>query len=373
MKRFISHANLIIKPTQNPKPLLPNNQLVFGQSFTDHMLTIEWKNEWQHPTISTYKKLELDPSAQVFHYGVECFEGMKAYKDSQGNARLFRPEMNMARLLNSCKRLSLPEFNQKELLKCISSFVKQEIRWIPSERGYSLYLRPTAIATQNSLGVGPSNKALLFVIASPVGPYYKTGFNAVSLLADTRHVRAWPGGTGDAKVGGNYAPGIVPQIQAMKQGHQQILWLFGPEDHLTEGSLSNSVGTMNLFCHWINEAGENELLTAPLDGTILPGVTRDSIIQLTKQWGINTVEKKMTMNQLIKASQENRIIEMFGCGTAAVVSPIKRIQYKETMLDIPLDPKNPTQQAGPLAKKLWDTILAIQYGQMPHEWSFLVE
>ena len=191
----LSSKSLVFKPTGSPKQLLPINQLQFGKSFTDHMLTVKWNKQqgWSNPEISNYGNLSLDPSAIVFHYGTECFEGLKAYKDSKGKIRMFRPDMNMNRFLKSCNRLMLPDFDKDELLKLIKEFLKVEQRWIPNERGYSLYLRPTAIATQASLGVGQTANALLFVIASPVGPYYKTGFSAVSLFASKEYVRAWPG------------------------------------------------------------------------------------------------------------------------------------------------------------------------------------
>jgi len=279
---------LVVTKTKTPKPLLPNKELVFGKTFTDHMLTVQHdiSQGWSDPQIQPYGKISLDPSATVFHYGVECFEGMKAYKDKQGKIRLFRPDMNMKRLQRSCSRFALPSFDERELLECIKALMKLDARWIPAERGYSLYIRPTVIATQESLGVGQSSKSLLFVICSPVGPYYKTGFAAVSLLADPTNIRAWPGGCGDYKVGGNYAPGILPQIKAANEGFQQNLWLFpqitkqGKVEHmLTE------VGTMNLFIFWKNKEGRTELVTPPLDGTILPGVTRDCILQLTRKWG----------------------------------------------------------------------------------------
>jgi branched-chain amino acid aminotransferase len=190
-------SNLIqIQRTKSPKKLEANKDLVFGKSFTDHMLSVKWNASkgWQAPLIQPYGPISLEPSAVVFHYSMECFEGMKAYKDKKGNIRLFRPDMNMKRLNSSCSRLTLPTFDEKELLQCIKSLVKLDERWIPQERGYSLYIRPTVIGTQQTLGVGPSSEALLFVIMSPVGPYYKTGFNAVSLLADPSNVRAWPGG-----------------------------------------------------------------------------------------------------------------------------------------------------------------------------------
>ena len=216
--------------------------------------------------------------------------------------------------------------------------------------------------------MGPSNKALLFVICSPVGPYYKTGFSAVSLYADKNYVRAWPGGTGDSKVGGNYAPGIRPQIEVAKDGYQQILWLFGKTDQITE------VGTMNFFAFLTNEKGEKELVTPPLDGTILPGVTRDSILQLAREWGeFKVSERPINMAEIVKAVQESRCHELFGAGTAAIVSPIKKIFYEGKDVHIPLDPKDPKSQAGPLTKRIADTIMGIQYGEIPHKWSVLVD
>ncbi|KAI8923509.1 aminotransferase [Entophlyctis helioformis] len=366
----LSAKALSVQLTQTPKPKQPLNQLVFGQTFTDHMLTIEWQASkgWAAPKIQPYGKISLEPSATVFHYALECFEGLKAYKDKQGRIRLFRPDMNITRFLKSCKRLTLPSFDKEELLTLIKQYVKTEQSWIPSERGYSLYLRPTAIATQESLGVGPSNRSLVFVIASPVGPYYKTGFSAVSLYASKEYVRAWPGGTGDAKLGSNYASGIRPQIEVAKDGYQQILWLFGPNSEITE------VGTMNFFMYWINEKGEKELRTPPLDGTILPGVTRDSILTLSREWGeFKVAEGSITMDMVTRALKDGRILEMFGAGTAAIVSPIKRIHYDNQDLNIPVDPKDPTSQAGPLTKRFADTIMGIQYGEIPHKWSVVVD
>lgn len=216
----LSSKSIKVSITKTPKPLTPLKDLVFGRTFSDHMLTIEWTatKGWGRPHIQPYGKIALEPSATVFHYGMECFEGMKAYKDKQGKIRLFRPELNMNRLYKSSKRLSLPGFEKKELLECIKELVKVDEKWIPKERGYSLYIRPTMIGTQESLGVGPSGRAMFFCILSPVGPYYRTGFAAVSLLATTDYVRAWPGGTGDSKVGGNYAPCIKPQTEAGREG-----------------------------------------------------------------------------------------------------------------------------------------------------------
>ena len=235
----LSAQKLSVSLTKTPKALQPLNKLVFGQTFTDHMLTIDWAAShgacftsilaylpkhtgtgWEAPKIKPYGKLSLDPSSVVFHYGIECFEGMKAYKDAHGRIRLFRPEMNMARFARSCQRLTLPGFDRTELLACIKELLKVEDRWIPDQRGYSLYLRPTAIGTQESLGVGPSNRATIFVIASPVGPYYKTGFAAVSLCATKSYVRAWPGGTGDCKVGLFYS--LWSSIDTMRTDRRKL-------------------------------------------------------------------------------------------------------------------------------------------------------
>ncbi|KAL1917373.1 uncharacterized protein VTP21DRAFT_5029 [Calcarisporiella thermophila] len=365
-----SAKDLKITPTSNPKPLVPNNELVFGHTFTDHMLSVEWAagKGWAAPEIKAYQNLSLQPSAVVFHYAFECFEGMKAYKDKEGRVRLFRPDMNMKRMNFSAERIALPTFDGEELTNCIKRLVKQDARWVPDQKGYSLYIRPTLIGTQETLGVAPSDKALLFVICCPVGPYYKTGFNAVSLRATSEYVRAWPGGTGYAKIGGNYAPGIKPQREATAQGFQQNLWVFGPDQQICE------VGTMNLFAFWENEQGETELVTPELDGTILPGVTRDSILQLARGWGeFKVTERRLTMPEVVRAVQEKRMKEMFGAGTACIVSPIKHIQYDDLELSIPLDPSNPQSQAGPLTKRINDTILAIQHGEIPHEWSVVVD
>ncbi|TPX52878.1 branched-chain-amino-acid transaminase [Synchytrium endobioticum] len=366
----LSSKNLRITATKQPYRIPANNTLVFGRIFSDHMLTVDWNSStgWSPPTIQPYGPLVLDPSCMVFHYGVECFEGMKAYKDAKGKIRLFRPDMNMDRLYKSMDRLCLPTFDKREFLECIKKLLLVDQKWIPNERGYSLYIRPTAIATQPSLGVGASSKALLFVICSPVGPYYRTGFAPVSLYATTQYVRAWPGGTGDSKIGANYAPGIKPQLAVAKEGHQQNLWLFGSDHNITE------VGTMNFFAFVKDRFGTAELVTPPLDGTILPGVTRDSILSLSKQWNeFKVSERPITMPELAQALKDNRVLECFGAGTAAIVSPIENICYKGENLAIPLDPNDSKAGIGPLAKRIADTIMSIQYGEIRHEWSVVVE
>merc|ERR1712144_35592 len=315
----IDPSKLTITKTTTPKELLPANELVFGRTFTDHMLSLEWtaSTGWLPPRITPYQNLSLDPASCVFHYAFECFEGMKAYKDSAGRVRLFRP---------------------------------------------------TKIGTQRTLGVGPPGSALLYVIASPVGPYYPTGFKAVSLEATDYAVRAWPGGVGDKKLGANYAPCILPQLEAAKRGFHQNLWLFGEEEYVTE------VGTMNMFVAIKNkETGQKELLTAPLDGTILEGVTRDSVLSLAREklapegWIIT--ERKYTMPELSEAANEGRLLEAFGAGTAAIVSPVRNISWRGNLVDCGLKPE---EEAGEIALRMKEWIEARQYGDEEHEWSYVV-
>ena len=335
------------------------------------MLTIEWHQEsgWQAPEIKPYQNLSLDPATCVFHYAFCAFEGMKAYKDSNGTIRLFRPDKNMARMNKSAARIALPGFEGQSFLDLISEFCKLESKFIPGEKGYSLYLRPTIIGTQKTLGVGAPGSAMLYVIASPVGPYYPTGFKAVNLEATNYAVRAWPGGVGDKKLGANYAPCVVPQLQAAGRGFSQNLWLFGEEEFVTE------VGTMNMFVAMKNkETGQKELLTAPLDGTILEGVTRDSVLTLARERlvpeGWKITERKYTMQEVADASKEGRIIEAFGAGTAAIVSPVRKISWRGDLVDCGL---KDSEETGEIALRMKNWIEGIQYGEEEHPWSYKVQ
>lgn len=362
-----------VKITKNPNPSkpLPNDKLVFGQTFTDHMLQIEWTQEkgWASPEIRPYGPLVLDPSAAVFHYGFEAFEGLKAYRTPENKIALFRPDMNMKRMNKSAARICLPTFDGDELIKLMGKLIEQDKHLVPQGQGYSLYLRPTIIGTTPALGVSTPDRALLYVIASPVGPYYKTGFKAVRLEATDYATRAWPGGCGDKKLGANYAPCILPQLQAAQRGYQQNLWLFGPEKNITE------VGTMNVFFAFKDSTtGKKELVTAPLDGTILEGVTRDSILALTRQnldpkeWDIN--ERYYTITEVEERAKKGELLEAFGAGTAAVVSPIKEIGWRGSDIKVPL---LPGEQTGPLTKQIAEWIADIQYGRTQHgNWSQVV-
>ncbi|KAI3403625.2 BAT2 [Candida oxycetoniae] len=363
----LDSSKLVIEKTTNPKPQIPQNELVFGKYFTDHMLEIEWDKEtgWKSPKISPYHNLSLDPSTIVFHYAFELFEGMKAYKGAQGEIRTFRGDKNMVRMNKSAERIALPQFDGEELLKLIDQLLILDKKFIPQGKGYSLYIRPTMIGTSASLGVSVPDKALLYVICSPVGPYYSSGFKPVSLEATDYAVRAWPGGVGDKKLGANYAPCVLPQLKAAEKGFHQNLWLFGDEGYITE------VGTMNAFFVLKDaKTGKKELVTAPLDGTILEGVTRDSILELARdrlsqdEWVIS--ERKFTIHEIKQAAKEGCLVEAFGAGTAAVVSPIKNIGYKGEDINVPISLGN----SGELTAQVAEWIRKIQYGEEEYKgWS----
>eukprot|EP01035_Chromulina_nebulosa_P017741 gene17741-23338_t len=349
--------------------MLPLDELVFGKSFSDHMLSIDWDeiNGWQNPTITPYHNFSISPAATVFHYAIECFEGMKAYKDKSGVIRLFRPDCNMDRLLYSMQRLAMPKFNADGFIDCIKQLLLVDKNWIPDQEGYSIYIRPTAIGTSPYLGVHASETVKLYVILSPVGPYYKHGFKPIKLFADTANIRAWPGGVGNAKVGGNYAPTILPSKLVAERGYSQILWLFGENHEITE------VGAMNIF-FLIKKSDSNilELITPPLSrGDILPGVTRRSIIDIAKSWtgdeSIQVSERSITMSEVKSAQLDGRLLEVFGCGTAVVISPVKAIHYNDEDINVPTG-----DDVGPIAYKLWKTLYDIQYGKLEHPWSVRV-
>mmetsp|Transcript_32145 Transcript_32145/g.61602 ORF Transcript_32145/g.61602 Transcript_32145/m.61602 type:complete len:350 (+) Transcript_32145:604-1653(+) len=311
-----------------------------------------------HPPLPPTRYIYLRPTEKRNH------TGMKAYKtiDDESDVRLFRPELNMKRLKNSMDRLAMPgtDFVPEELIRCIGELVRVDQDWIPSGEGYSLYLRPTVIATHPYLGVSPPDDLLLYVITSPVGPYYASGFDPVRLTADTPYVRAWPGGSGNSKVGGNYAPTMKPGRDAAAKGYSQILWVFGEKEEVTE------VGAMNVFFLLENtKNGRRELVTPPLDrGDILPGVTRQSILELCREWGeFDVVERWITMPEIRDAAEEGRLVEAFGAGTAAIVTPISGIQYRGSDIEIPA--------TGDLTKRLFSDLMGIQYGRVegPEGWS----
>ncbi|MBZ3884622.1 Branched-chain-amino-acid aminotransferase, cytosolic [Sciurus carolinensis] len=283
---FIPQAkDLIITPATVLKEKPDPNNLVFGTVFTDHMLTVEWSSEfgWEKPHIKPFQNLSLHPGSSTLHYAVELFEGLKAFRGVDNKIRLFRPDLNMERMCKSAVRATLPVFDKKELLECIQQLVQLDQEWVPYSTSASLYIRPTFIGTE-----------------------VQTGFLFVGIL-----------------VGKNYGSSLFAQCEAAENGCQQVLWLYGEDNQITE------VGTMNLFLYWINEDGEEELATPPLDGIILPGVTRRCILDLAHQWGeFKVTERYLTMDDLTAALEGNRVREMFGSGTACVVCPVSDILYK---------------------------------------------
>ncbi|XP_047135359.1 branched-chain-amino-acid aminotransferase, cytosolic isoform X3 [Hydra vulgaris] len=359
----IKYDDIVINTTKSPrKKPEKGSQLPFGEIMSDHMLVVNWtaKCGWSAPKINPYDFIPMHPSSSVLHYGLACFEGMKAYKSANGNIYMFRPNENMNRFHRSSTRLSMPGFDKDELLKCIAELVRVDQSWIPDAENSSLYIRPTMISTESTLGVRPPASAMLFVITGPVGPYFSTGiFKPISLLADPSFIRSWPGGIGDIKAGGNYAPTIYPQRIAESKGCAQCLWLYN--DEVTE------VGTMNIFMHWINEQGEEELITPALNGLILPGVTRKSLLELAREWNeFKVSEKSFTIQQMIKAANEGRIKEVLGAGTACVVLPIEKILYNNEFVRVD------TPNGFPLSQRLFKELTDIQYGRKSHHWSYLV-
>ena len=300
---FYSREMEIVK---TPAPRIrPKGDFPFGRYTTDHMLEIDWDvlEGWSKPKISCYHPLMIDPACSALHYGVQCFEGMKAYYGVNGDIRLYRPQENFRRLNRSAAALSLPQCDPIELQKCVEELVLMDRNWIPTEDLHSLYIRPTLISMHNKLGVQPAQRAKLFVILSPTGSYWAGGFQPVNLWCEIEGARAGPGGSGDHKLGGNYGNTMKYYVDAVNRGFHQIMW-FTSRDWVAE------VGTMNLFFVWINENGEKEMITPILDGTILPGITRNSIIQLAEEglFGMPCVEKKIHIDEILAAINEGRVL-----------------------------------------------------------------
>ncbi|KAL1114836.1 hypothetical protein AAG570_007660, partial [Ranatra chinensis] len=347
-----------------PKPDVKTLQ--FGKHFTDHMLRIEYHESaggWQQPIISPLEYLSLHPAAKVLHYAIELFEGMKAYRGQDDRIRIFRPELNMARMNTSAARSGLPQFDPEELIKCINRLISIDQEWVPHSEAASLYIRPTLIATEPTLGVGPPESALLYVILCPVGTYFGTSVKPISLLADPKFIRAWPGGVGDKKMGSNYAPTIHVQKEAISKGLQQVLWLYGEDYQVTEA------GTMNVFVVLKNKKGERELITPPLNGLILPGITRHSILQLAREWNeFEVIERVITMSEIVQHSEEGSLLEVFGAGTACIVSPVNVICFQGSLINIPT-----MEQNNAIHVRILKTLTDIQYGRIVHPWARLID
>lgn len=335
---------------KNLKPKPNEHTLVFGQTFTDHMFVMDYNEEngWHNAQILPYGNIQLDPASMILHYGQEVFEGMKAYRSEQGNIMLFRPEKNFERLNTSNDRLCIPKLDEEFCLEALIKLLELDKDWVPHLPGTSLYIRPFIIATQKGLGVHPAKEYKFLIICCPVGSYYKEGLNPVKIYVEDEYVRAVKGGTGFIKSGGNYAASLKGQEKAEKMNYSQVLWLDGKERKYVE-----EVGAMNVFFKI-----DGKVVTPSLEGSILPGITRRSTIELLKSWNIPVEERKISIDELITAYNENKLEEAFGTGTAAVISPIGEFNYKNKIMVVN------NNQIGELSQKLYDTLTGIQWGKL---------
>lgn len=324
------------------------NKLGFGKVFTDHMFIMDYDagQGWHDPRIVPYGPLSLDPSAVVFHYAQECFEGMKAYRTAENKIQLFRPECNARRMNNTHERLCIPQLPEEDFVQAVKAIVEVEKDWVPHSDGASLYIRPYTIATMAQLGVHASTSYKFIIICSPSGAYYAAGLAPIDIYVEDTYVRACPGGTGFTKCGGNYAASILGQVRAEAKGCTQVLWLDGVNRKYVE-----EVGTMNIMFK-IN----GEIYTAPIEGTVLPGVTRDSIIHILKDWGYKVNETHLSVDDLMKAGHDGTLEESFGTGTAAVISPVGEFVYKDDSVVVN------DFKIGELTQRLYDYLTGIQWG-----------
>ena len=348
-----------ITKNPNPKKKPDPDTLRFGTEFTDHMFIMDYQEGegWHNGRIVPYGPLSLDPAAVVFHYAQEMFEGLKAYKSEDGRVLLFRPYMNAQRTNRTNDRLCIPQIDEDLFVEAIKALVKIDADWIPQKEGTALYIRPFIIADEAFLGVRRSNHYKFIIILSPVGPYYVGGLTPTKLYVEDKYVRATDGGTGEAKCGGNYAASIIAQAQAARYGFSQVLWLDGKERKYVE-----EVGTMNVMFKI-----KGQLITAPLDGTILPGITRDSILHLMREHGLSVKERPLTIDELMDAGRTGQLEEAFGTGTAAVISPIGQLHYKGETIRIH------NEKIGPLTQWLYDTLTGIQWGRIPDSYGWTHE
>ncbi|MGW8288060.1 MAG: branched-chain amino acid aminotransferase [Desulfobulbales bacterium] len=335
------------------------SSLGFGKHMTDHMFVMlfDEKIGWHDAAIKPYENFSLDPAAMILHYGQAIFEGLKAYRGKDDKIYLFRPTDNLKRMNISAARMCMPEIPVDDVLTAMKKLIAIDEDWVPKAEGATLYIRPTMIATEAGLGVRPATQYIFFIIKSPVGAYYPEGFNPVKIFVTDKYVRAVAGGVGNVKTAGNYAASIMAAVEAQKLGYTQVLWLDAIERKYIE-----EVGTMNIF-FLIND----ELITPPLSGSILPGITRDSVLRLTKDWGLKVSEKRITIDEVLAANKNGSLQEIFGTGTAAVISPVGELNYKGQICTIN------NGKTGDLAQKLFDELQAIQNGYKKDPYNWVVE
>lgn len=350
---------LKIQKTLNPKEKPDMNNLEFGKVYTDHMFIMDYTDGigWHDARIVPYGPIEMDPASMVLHYGQATFEGLKAYRSVNNEVLLFRPEKNMARLNISDERMCIPAFDEAFMVEAIKKLVDLDKDWIPTAPGTSLYIRPFVIASDVQVGVHPSHTYKLMVILSPVGAYYKEGIAPVKIYVEAEYVRAVKGGTGYAKTAANYAASLKAQDVASKKGYTQVLWLDGIEKKYIE-----EVGTMNVMF-----VIDGEVITPELNGSILSGITRMSAIELLKDAGYKVTERKLSIDEVFEAAQNGKLDEAFGTGTAAVISPIGQLEWKDKKIIIN------NNQIGKIAQKVYDTITGIQSGKIEDKYGWIVK
>ena len=337
-----------ITKTENPKSK-PEGALGFGKIFTDHMFIMDYTEGkgWHDARIVPFGNLSFSPATMVFHYGQEMFEGLKAYKGKDGNAYLFRPDMNAKRTNKTNERLCIPYLPEEDFVDAVKAVVEIDKDWIPEDEGTSLYVRPFIISTDAFLGVSPSKTYMFIIILSPSGAYYSSGLSPVGIWIEDDYVRAVRGGMGFAKTGGNYAASLAAQVKAHDAGYSQVLWLDGVERKYIE-----EVGAMNIFFKI-----DGKVVTPKLNGSILPGITRDSVLTLCRDWGYETEERLISVDELIEAQKTGKLEEVFGTGTAAVISPVGKLRFKDDVMTIG------SGNIGPLSQRLYDTVTSIQTGE----------
>jgi branched-chain amino acid aminotransferase len=340
-----------IDRTRSPQARPPEDQLKFGRVFTDHMFLLDWSESggWSNGRFLPFGPLSVSPAAAGLHYGQSMFDGLKAFRGDDGQLRVFRLDRHMARMAEGATRLCMPSIDQDLCRDAVLEFVRLERDWVPSSPGTSLYLRPAMFATEPFLGVRPATNHLFFLIASPVGAYYAEGMGPVAIRIEDQFVRAAPGGLGAVKAAANYAASLMAAEEAKKAGFAQVLWT----DAIEHAALEE-VGTMNLFVR----IGD-EFATPNLSGTILGGITRDSVITLLRRWGFAVNERRILVEELLRAQRNGTLKEVFGTGTAAVISPVGELGWKEQRFKVG------DGQPGEISKRLFTAITDIQYGRAP--------
>ncbi|MEX2586179.1 MAG: branched-chain amino acid aminotransferase [Balneolaceae bacterium] len=350
---------MTIKTTPAEKSRLSTvdfDHLDFGRTFSDHMVEMIWENEsWSEPHIKPYGPISFTPALSSLHYGQEIFEGMKAYYVDEKTLHLFRPEVHYQRFCHSCQRMCMPEISYETFLASLEELLRIDSGWVPKKKGRALYIRPLMFASQEFIAAVESNRYNFYFITCPVAAYYKEGFNPVSLSTTRDYVRAVRGGTGEVKTGGNYGASFLPAKRAREQGYTQVLWLDAVENRYVE-----EVGTMNIFFRI-----DDKLVTPKLSGSVLNGITRRSVIELAHDSGIEVEERKISIEEVLESGASGKLQEVFGTGTAAVISPVKTIHHDGTTIRIG------DGTVGPTAQKMFDTITGIQYGDLddPYGWT----